>query len=77
MKEYVRKWIILEIIVFSGTLHIVLLLLAEYFLRRRELLNSCIQTITCSIVLILLFCLHELTVRIMERDVELMNKSYV
>ena len=77
MKENVRKYIVLEVIVFPGLLHIVLLITAEYFCRRYQLNRSYISALSYCLVLIMLFWLHEFIVKMTKENVESMKDFYI
>ena len=84
MKENLRKYIVLEVIILPGLLHLVILLTAEFLCRRYQqdrsyiaALSNYISALSYSLVLLMLFLLHEFIVKMMEKNVDSMEDFYI
>ena len=76
MKKSMEKWATGEIILFAAFLHTCLLLSADYYLRRYNYRESFVREYTYCISLIMVFCVHEITVKITRSD-DSMKKLYI
>ena len=83
MKENLRKYIVLEIIILPGFLQLVILLWTEFLCRRYQqnnyiaTLSNYISALSYSLTLLTLFLLHEFLVKILEKNVDSVENFYV